>query len=282
MNGLCKKCGYQRLACDLAPDYECPKCGAVYAKVEAHLEREKLKKQNNKAEKTEDGNQQEEKQDMTDRSENYDPPNAANESVSVYPQPQTSSTTKPISTKINVNDKFMPTEPKQFWIALVLKLLLPGAGHLYAGQNQSGTTLIIINIISWALVVTGIGGIGVVGSWLYALVTTDKIIKEFNVKVGKSNEIIEQQAKEEQQRLKNVVSSQAVAESFMKADKLRSLDIITEPEFVARKAAIIGELRFKIIDGDPDDILLALAPMKQAGAVSADEVMALKNILASF
>lgn len=31
----CLKCGYERQASDRAPDYECPKCGAVYAKVEA-------------------------------------------------------------------------------------------------------------------------------------------------------------------------------------------------------------------------------------------------------
>lgn len=34
---VCKKCGYVRQDADTAPDYECPKCGAVYAKVEAAL-----------------------------------------------------------------------------------------------------------------------------------------------------------------------------------------------------------------------------------------------------
>lgn len=33
----CLKCGYQRLATDTGPDFSCPKCGAVYAKVEAAL-----------------------------------------------------------------------------------------------------------------------------------------------------------------------------------------------------------------------------------------------------
>lgn len=31
----CLKCGYVRKQADMAPDYECPGCGAVYAKVEA-------------------------------------------------------------------------------------------------------------------------------------------------------------------------------------------------------------------------------------------------------
>ena len=37
MSKLCRKCGYTRKFEDNAPDYACPKCGAVYAKVEAHL-----------------------------------------------------------------------------------------------------------------------------------------------------------------------------------------------------------------------------------------------------
>jgi len=39
MATVCKKCGYARKPNDIAPDYECPNCGAVYAKVEAQLER---------------------------------------------------------------------------------------------------------------------------------------------------------------------------------------------------------------------------------------------------
>jgi DNA-directed RNA polymerase subunit M/transcription elongation factor TFIIS len=40
----CLKCGYQRLPTDTGPDYSCPKCGAVYAKVEAALA-EKIRQQ---------------------------------------------------------------------------------------------------------------------------------------------------------------------------------------------------------------------------------------------
>lgn len=33
----CLKCGHVRQPTDLAPDYECPQCGAIYAKVEAAM-----------------------------------------------------------------------------------------------------------------------------------------------------------------------------------------------------------------------------------------------------
>lgn len=45
MTVICKKCGYERQASDMAPEYQCPKCGAIYAKVDAYLKRQPLEKQ---------------------------------------------------------------------------------------------------------------------------------------------------------------------------------------------------------------------------------------------
>lgn len=45
MAKICQKCGYERTVSDIAPSYECPKCGAVYAKVGAQLERKRFEEQ---------------------------------------------------------------------------------------------------------------------------------------------------------------------------------------------------------------------------------------------
>ncbi len=37
MSRKCLKCGHERLSSDLTPEYECPKCNAIYDKVEAVL-----------------------------------------------------------------------------------------------------------------------------------------------------------------------------------------------------------------------------------------------------
>lgn len=42
MSKICKKCGYERHISDKSPEYECPKCGAIYAKVDALLEQKKI------------------------------------------------------------------------------------------------------------------------------------------------------------------------------------------------------------------------------------------------
>jgi hypothetical protein len=45
MAKVCKKCGYERQLLDTAPEYECPKCKAIYAKVEEYLEKKKLEEE---------------------------------------------------------------------------------------------------------------------------------------------------------------------------------------------------------------------------------------------
>ena len=40
MEKKCLNCGYVRKASDIGPEYECPKCGAIYAKVEALLKKD--------------------------------------------------------------------------------------------------------------------------------------------------------------------------------------------------------------------------------------------------
>lgn len=40
MGTICKKCGYERLPSDQAPDYECPMCEVVYEKAEADINRQ--------------------------------------------------------------------------------------------------------------------------------------------------------------------------------------------------------------------------------------------------
>lgn len=42
MTKTCRKCSYVRSPSDVAPEYECPKCGAVYAKIEALFAAEQL------------------------------------------------------------------------------------------------------------------------------------------------------------------------------------------------------------------------------------------------
>ncbi|MFC0349707.1 YbjQ family protein [Undibacterium danionis] len=49
MSKLCLKCNYTRQPSDTSPEYECPKCGAIYAKVEEYLASQKEIQKNEQA-----------------------------------------------------------------------------------------------------------------------------------------------------------------------------------------------------------------------------------------
>ena len=41
MDKKCLKCGYERKPSDLAPNYECPQCGAIYTKAKSAMSKER-------------------------------------------------------------------------------------------------------------------------------------------------------------------------------------------------------------------------------------------------
>lgn len=51
MSKKCVKCGYVRQAIDIAPDYECPKCGVIYAKAESTAAQRSVQKSEPREEK---------------------------------------------------------------------------------------------------------------------------------------------------------------------------------------------------------------------------------------
>jgi len=185
------------------------------------------------------------------------------------------------------DEMVMKTQPKQFWVAFVLNFLLAGAGHIYAGRNQTGAIFLVVNVISWALVVIYIGWVGVMITWIWALADTDAAVKAFNTELEEKKGQIEEKtekekqerATDEQEKKETVVTSKDIVEALMKSNKLFSSEIISKEEFEERKATLIGGLQFKEIEGDPDDVLLAIAPMVQSGVISQDEVKALKKVL---
>ena len=67
MGKKCLKCGYERQEGDIAPAYECPKCGAVYAKVEAAIQ--KVKEQESEKRREREAKEQEEAEERWRRAE---------------------------------------------------------------------------------------------------------------------------------------------------------------------------------------------------------------------
>lgn len=54
----CLKCGYERLETEVAPENECPKCGIIYAKMEARMEQQRIQEFNRTSNATKDNSKE--------------------------------------------------------------------------------------------------------------------------------------------------------------------------------------------------------------------------------
>jgi hypothetical protein len=121
-------------------------------------------------------------------------------------------------------------ERKEFWIAILINLLLPGGGHIYVG-HKNGVPLLVVNIISWALTpFLSFPFLGAIVTWIYALATTRSVVDECNAKVDES----EKEVKEAQEKY---IKLDEFIESFNKIQLMISSKIIDQSEYDERKRA---------------------------------------------
>jgi hypothetical protein len=158
---------------------------------------------------------------------------------------------------------------KEFWIIFGINFFFPGGGHLYAGDTNKGVVLLILYLIGLGLTpVLYIPGFVALGAWIYALVNSKEVLDAFDANK-------EAQAEAESK----LISPEQFISSINRANQLLSSEMISEVEFVARKQSIISDLQFKKLNGDKDDLLLGLAPLKKNNTISADELKEIKKIL---
>jgi len=166
-------------------------------------------------------------------------------------------------------------QKKEFWIALGINFFLPGGGHIYAGDSNKGIALLIAYLVAWALTPELIlPGVIVVGIWIYALLKSREVVDLHNQKI---DSLAEAAAVQES---KSITAEQFVS-SINKANQLFVSDMISEAEFVAKKQTVISDLQFKKFQGDQDDLLLGLAPLKKNGTITDDELLDIKKVLAT-
>ena len=162
---------------------------------------------------------------------------------------------------------------KEFWIAFLINFFFPGGGHIYAGDTEKGVWILAIYLVCWILTpFIYIPGIVVLGTWGYALFTSKSVVEEYN------ENLIEQKEKAEKEEKKKI-DVQEFIEQLDKAKQLFSAEIISENEFIDRKRSIISQLAFKSLDDNPDELLLAIASMKQSGDITDDEIKDIKKYI---
>jgi hypothetical protein len=164
------------------------------------------------------------------------------------------------------------TNKKELWIALLLNFFIPGVGHIYAGKQSPGVPLLIASVICVILSAFVLPLFALLGIWIYALATTRQAVEECNRQVDADEAKATADAA-------NHITPEAFGRQLSKAHQLFTAGIIDAAEFSAKKCSCIQDLQFKTLKGDVDDVLLAIAPMKQANVLSDEEVAAIKKAL---
>ena len=174
-------------------------------------------------------------------------------------------------------------------IAVVLSILITGAGHLYADKEEKGVIFIIVYIVL-AILAAATGGIGLViliPFWIWGIVDASNAVDEYNVAENKKaiqkrqdEQEAQREAKEkEEANKKETISVEDFVTQLEKLSKLHITEFLTDEEYNARKKEMILSLLDKKLPGSPEDFFTALIPSVEKGYLNKEEVARIKEIL---
>jgi len=175
----------------------------------------------------------------------------------------------------------MNLEKKEPWIAILLSVLIAGAGHIYCGQTTKGVVFIIIDIILWFTI------FGAIIFGIYAIIDSYNLAKDINFQIEqeerrKANNLQKEKLeKEKAVKLKKEleISADSFIEEFKKNYKLFKAEIYSEEEYKSKKDALINKLATKKISCSIEDFLASLITLKEQKILSIEEINKIKLLV---
>jgi hypothetical protein len=144
-------------------------------------------------------------------------------------------------------------------IAVLLNLVLPGVGHLYASGGNKGLLILIVNILilflAWEITPLLLINIGI---WIYALAVVRPIAEEYNssrVAIMAAVDIDESVSKsitQDEEPIVERITGKEIKNEIEKLLKLRNIGAIDDDEFDTEW----NVLQEKILDGETEESLV--------------------------
>lgn len=165
-------------------------------------------------------------------------------------------------------------------VALLLSLIISGAGQIYNGEVNKGIGM----IVAYILCVAGSGLVFplviLVALWIWGMIDANTVAKEFNENLKKrlDNEVHSlQEAEVQQERIKaTIITSQEFVTQIDKYVRLFQSSLLSEPEFEAKKKEMIMTLTAKKLSEAPEDFLTAIIPLIQKKIFTEPEITQIK------
>ena len=171
--------------------------------------------------------------------------------------------------------------PKNPVLALVLSLVLPGAGQIYNGETGKGVAMIVGSVVCLAASALVLPIFIVLGLWIWGMIDANARANELNASAERiaSDEVSSRTRKDLEQKdlERRQIQPSYFVSQMEKFAKLRDANMLTDEEFTSRKAALIAELQSKDIVAEAEDFLAALIPLVQRKTISETELLKIKS-----
>jgi len=93
---------------------------------------------------------------------------------------------RPASSQENLNTAVMMHQKSEA-LALILSFIIPGVGEMYAGKVGKGVIILLLAILSAALIMLLIGFIMYPIVWIYSMIDSYNLAKEYNALLIQNN-----------------------------------------------------------------------------------------------
>ena len=92
----------------------------------------------------------------------------------------------PSGSQENLNTAVMMNQKSEA-LALILSLIIPGVGEMYAGKVGKGVIILLLAILSAALIMLLIGFIMYPIVWIYSMIDSYNLAKQYNAMLLQNN-----------------------------------------------------------------------------------------------
>jgi len=164
-------------------------------------------------------------------------------------------------------------------VAVLLSLIISGAGQIYNGEVGKGIGMIVAYIICWATSVLVFPVLILIGLWVWGMIDANTKANEFNDALQKSMEDEETLSRETAETKASTITSQEFVTQVDKSFKLFQNSLLSQAEFDAKKKEIIAILTGKKLSEAPEDFLTAVIPLIQKKALTDQEIAQIKAVV---
>ncbi len=172
------------------------------------------------------------------------------------------------------------SQEKSTGVAILLSLIITGAGQLYAGATERGLILLVIGFILGILSFsTGVFFIILIPYWIWGMFDANTQAENFNANIKKAaTEHANKLAEAEELSRKTITSSEFVLQ-LEKISKLHGAGLLDDTEYPEKKKDLILSLLERKPREGAEDFLTALIPSIERKYLIDSEIMQIKKIV---